>query len=231
MLFYSYYFGIFSILPVILLGLIVQVRLQSTYSKFSAVRNSRGITGGEMAELILRNAGIRDVSVVCIGGQLSDHFDPVKKVVRLSEQVYSGSSIASIGVAAHECGHAIQYQEEYVPIRIRSAIIGVTNFSSKLLYILMFASIFFYSQSFSAVVFNVAIICYTILFIFQLVTLPVEFNASARAVKQIEASGFGEEDVRGVKKVLSAAAMTYVASAITVLWQLLLLISRAKNRK
>ena len=99
------------------------------------------------------------------------------------------------------------------------------------LYILMFASIFFYSQSFSAVVFNVAIICYTILFIFQLVTLPVEFNASARAVKQIEASGFGEEDVRGVKKVLSAAAMTYVASAITVLWQLLLLISRAKNRK
>ncbi len=231
MLFYSYYFGIFSILPVILLGLIVQVRLQSTYSKFSAVRNSRGITGGEMAELILRNAGIRDVSVVCIGGQLSDHFDPVKKVVRLSEQVYYGSSIASIGVAAHECGHAIQYQEEYVPIRIRSAIIGVTNFSSKLLYILMFASIFFYSQSFSAVVFNVAIICYTILFIFQLVTLPVEFNASARAVKQIEASGFGEEDVRGVKKVLSAAAMTYVASAITVLWQLLLLISRAKNRK
>ncbi|PWM39597.1 MAG: peptidase, partial [Clostridiales bacterium] len=195
------------------------------------VRNSRGITGGEMAELILRNAGIRDVSVVCIGGQLSDHFDPVKKVVRLSEQVYYGSSIASIGVAAHECGHAIQYQEEYVPIRIRSAIIGVTNFSSKLLYILMFASIFFYSQSFSAVVFNVAIICYTILFIFQLVTLPVEFNASARAVKQIEASGFGEEDVRGVKKVLSAAAMTYVASAITVLWQLLLLISRAKNRK
>lgn len=231
MLFYSYYFGIFSILPVILLGLIVQARLQSTYSKFSAVRNSRGITGGEMAELILRNAGIRDVSVVCIGGQLSDHFDPVKKVVRLSEQVYYGSSIASIGVAAHECGHAIQYQEEYVPIRIRSAIIGVTNFSSKLLYILMFASIFFYSQSFSAVVFNVAIICYTILFIFQLVTLPVEFNASARAVKQIEASGFGEEDVRGVKKVLSAAAMTYVASAITVLWQLLLLISRAKNRK
>lgn len=231
MLFYSYYFGIFSILPVILLGLIVQVRLQSTYSKFSAVRNSRGITGGEMAELILRNAGIRDVSVVCIGGQLSDHFDPVKKVVRLSEQVYYGSSIASIGVAAHECGHAIQYQEEYVPIRIRSAIIGVTNFSSKLLYILMFASIFFYSQSFNAVVFNVAIICYTILFIFQLVTLPVEFNASARAVKQIEASGFGEEDVRGVKKVLSAAAMTYVASAITVLWQLLLLISRAKNRK
>lgn len=230
-MFYNYYFGSFVMIPLILLGLIVQLRLQSTYSKYSKAGNSKGMTGGEMAEMILRHAGIYDVSVVAISGNLTDHFDPTKKVVRLSEDVYNGRSIAAVGVAAHECGHAIQYQENYLPMQIRSGVVGITNFSSKLLYFLIIASMFFYTQAFSAVIFNLAILCYAVLFFFQLITLPVEFNASARAVEQIESSGFGGQDLRGVKKVLSAAAMTYVASTITVLVQLLVMLSRAQRRR
>ncbi len=230
-MFQTYYFGIYAMLPVLLLGLIVQARMQSTYSKYAKLSNTRGLTGAQMAETILRGAGIHDVDVVCIKGQLSDHFDPTKKVVRLSEQVYNGTSIASVGVAAHECGHAIQHNVGYFPIRIRSAVVGITNFSSKLLYFLMIASLFISSYSYSTVIFNLAILCYVVLFFFQLITLPVEFNASARAVAQIQGYGFNDQDVRGVKKVLTAAAMTYVASAITVLWQLLLLISRSRNRR
>ncbi len=231
MLFQTYYFGIFAMLPVLLLVIIVQIRMQSTYSKYAGLSNGKGMTGAQMAEMILRRAGIHDVQVVCIGGQLSDHFDPTKKVVRLSERVYNGTSIASVGIAAHECGHAIQHSVGYFPIRVRSAVVGITNFSSKLLYFLMLASFFISSASYSTVIFNLAILCYVVLFFFQLITLPVEFNASARAVAQIEAAGFGEQDVRGVRKVLTAAAMTYVASAITVLWQLLILINRSRNRR
>ena len=229
MLFNSYYFGIFTMLPVILLGLFVQAHLQSTYSKYSKVSNSRNLTGAQMAEFILQSAGIFDVNVVCINGKLSDHFDPTKKVVRLSSEVYNGTSIASIGIAAHECGHAIQHQVGYFPIRVRSAVVGITNFSSKLLYFLMIFS-FFLSGTMGTVLFNVAILCYAVLFFFQLITLPVEFNASARAVEQIRLTGYNDQDINGVKKVLSAAAMTYIAAAITVLWQMMILISRRRNR-
>lgn len=229
MLFNSYYFGIFTMLPVILLGLFVQAHLQSTYSKYSKVSNSRNLTGAQMAEFILQSAGIFDVNVVCINGKLSDHFDPTKKVVRLSSEVYNGTSIASIGIAAHECGHAIQHQVGYFPIRVRSTVVGITNFSSKLLYFLMIFS-FFLSGTMGTVLFNVAILCYAVLFFFQLITLPVEFNASARAVEQIRLTGYNDQDINGVKKVLSAAAMTYIAAAITVLWQMIILISRRRNR-
>lgn len=225
----TYYFGIFAMLPVIILGLIVQARLKSVYATYSRTGNSRGMTGAQMAEMILRNAGIYDVSVVCINGHLSDHFDPTKKVVRLSTDVYNGTSIASVGIAAHECGHAIQHHLEYFPIRVRSAVVGITNFSSKLLYFLMIFSLFL-SGSMGAVIFDVAILCYAVLFLFQLITLPVEFNASARAVEQIESAGFSDQDLRGVKKVLSSAAMTYVASAVTALWQLLIMLNRRRQR-
>lgn len=229
MLFSSYYFGVFTMLPVIILGLIVQAKLNSTYAKYSNIGNGRGMTGAQMAEMILRGAGIYDVTVTCINGKLSDHFDPTKKVVRLSADVYNGTSIASIGVAAHECGHAIQHAVGYFPIRVRSAVVGITNFSSKLLYFLMILSVFM-SGTMGTVLFNVAVLCYAVLFFFQLITLPVEFNASSRAVEQIRTAGFDEGDVKGVKQVLSAAAMTYVASAITVLWQLLILLNRRRNR-
>lgn len=219
-------------LPVLILGVLVQIRLKSTYSKYSGIQNSRGITGAQMAEMILRNAGIYDVQVTCVSGQLSDHFHPIKKIVALSDEVYNGSSIASIGIAAHECGHAIQHSVGYFPIKVRSAVVGITNFSSKLLYFLMLASFFFYTQSsMGAVIFNLAILCYVVLFFFQLITLPVEFNASSRAVKVIENSSFTQDDVKGVRRVLSAAAMTYVASAITVLWQLMILLNRSRNRR
>ncbi len=231
MLFQTYYFGIFTMLPVLILSLIVQSRMQSAYSKYSKLSNGRGMTGAQMAEHILHGAGIYDVNITCVSGHLSDHFDPTKKVVRLSEQVYNGTSVASIGIAAHECGHAIQHHVGYFPIRLRSAVVGITNFSSKLLYFLMIASFFVSGYTNGTVIFNLAILCYAVLFFFQLVTLPVEFNASARAMEQVQKAGFGEQDTSGVKKVLTAAAMTYVASAITVLWQLLILISRANNRR
>ncbi len=230
-MFQTYYFGIFTMLPVLLLSAIVQAQMQSTYSKYAKLSNSRGMTGAKMAEMILHGAGIYDVTITCINGQLSDHFDPTKKVVRLSENVYNGTSIASIGIAAHECGHAIQHHAGYFPIRVRSAVVGITNFSSKLLYFLMIASIFVSGYTYGTVIFNLVILCYAVLFFFQLITLPVEFNASARAMEQVRTSGFGDQDATGVKKVLTAAAMTYVASAITVLWQLLILINRSNRRR
>ena len=230
-MFSTYYFGAFTMLPLIILGMIVQARLNSAYSKYSAIGNSKGMTGGQMAEMILRSAGIFDVSVVCIDGRLSDHFDPTKKVVRLSREVYEGTSIASVGIAAHECGHAIQYHAAYLPIKLRASVVRITNFSSKILYLLIFAGLFINTtSSVGTVIFNVAILCYAVIFFFQLITLPVEFNASSRAVAQIEGSGFGNEDIKGVKKVLSAAAMTYVASAVTALVQLLIMINRSRRR-
>ncbi len=231
-MFSSYYVGIFSMLPVILLSLIIQFWLKSTYSKYAGVCNSKNMTGAKMAEIILHGAGICDVAIECVQGHLSDHFDPTKKVIRLSPDVYNGTSIAAVGIAAHECGHAIQHNVNYFPIRVRNSVVGITNFSSKLLYVLIFASIFMSaSQAFSPIFFNIVVLCYAVLFFFQLVTLPVEFNASKRAIEQIEGAGFPAEDVAGVKRVLTAAALTYVAAAITALWQLLVILSRARNRR
>lgn len=230
MFFYGYY-GIFAMLPVILLGVIVQARMNSAYSKYSKIANDRNMSGAAIAKLILEGAGIYDVEVNCVNGRLSDHYDPMRKTVNLSADVFNGTSIASIGVAAHECGHAIQHNVGYLPLKLRSATVGITNFSSKILYFLMLGSFLIYSSSLSTVIFNVAAICYAIIFLFQLITLPVEFNASRRALAQIEYAGFEEQSLKGVKRVLSAAAMTYVASAVTALWQLLIMLSRARNRR
>ena len=229
-MFYNYYLGSYIMVPLIIMSMLVQFRLNSTYSKYSKVGNSRGMTGGQMAEMILRNAGIYNVAVVCINGKLTDHFDPTQKVVRLSEAVYNGTSIASVGIAAHECGHAIQHNIGYFPIKVRSSVVGITNFSSKILYFLILASFIINMGTLNTVIFNLAIICYAIIFFFQMITLPVEFNASARAVEQIRGSGFSDGDIRGVRRVLSAAAMTYVAAAVTALVQLLAMISRSRRR-
>ncbi len=228
----TYYVGIFSMLPVILLSLVVQFLMQSTYKKFSVISNSNRLSGAQMAETILRRAGIYDVTVECGNRYLSDHYNPAKKVVQLSPDVYNGTSISAVGVAAHECGHAIQHSVGYFPLQIRSSVVGITNFSSKILYILIIASFFMSSSAeFSPFFFNTVVICYTILFLFQLITLPVEFNASARAVAQIKDFGFSDSDVAGVKKVLTAAALTYVAAAIQSLYQLLIILSRNRNRQ
>lgn len=162
------YYGIFLMLPVILLGVFVQVRMKSVYGKYAQIQNSTGVNGAAIAQFILNGAGIYDVRVECIQGSLSDHYDPTKKVVNLSADVYNGTSIAAIGVAAHECGHAIQHNVGYFPIRLRSAAVGITNFSSKLLYFLMLGSFLIYSSSFSTVIFNLATICYGVIFCFSL---------------------------------------------------------------
>jgi Zn-dependent membrane protease YugP len=184
------------------------------------------MTGAQLAKMILNNAGIYDVSVECVAGNLTDHFDPTKKVVRLSQKVYNGTSIASIGIAAHEVGHAIQYAEAYMPIRIRSSIVGITNFSSKILYFLIVLSFVANIPFFC----DLAVICFVIIFLFQLITLPVEFNASARAIRNIEYSGFNDSDLKGTKKVLASAAMTYVAAMLVSLGQLLSFVLRTRNR-
>lgn len=225
MFFYDYY-SLIILLPLILLSFIVETVLNSTYSKYSKISSSSYATGRTVAQSILRNAGIYDVSVECVSGKLTDHFDPIKKVIRLSADVYNGSSISAIGIAAHETGHALQYAAEYTPIKIRSAIIGVTNFSSKILYLLIILS--FAIQI--PIICNIAVICFLVIFAFQLITLPVEFNASARAVANIRNMGYNDNDIVGVKKVLAAAAMTYVVAMLISLGQMLSFISRIRKR-
>ncbi len=185
------------------------------------------MTGAELAKKILNNAGIYDVSIECVAGNLTDHFDPTKKTVRLSQAVYNGTSIASIGIAAHEVGHAIQYSVAYTPIRIRSSIVGITNFSSRILYFLIILSFVANIPFFC----DLAVICFVIIFFFQLITLPVEFNASARAIKNIGSVGFDNNDISGTKKVLSSAAMTYVAAMLVSLGQLLSFVLRTRGRR
>ena len=226
--YYSYY-GIIAMLPVIILGLIVQANLKKTYSAYSKLGNSLSMNGAQMAEFILKNAGIHDVQVNCVQGNLSDHYNPNTKTVNLSKQVYEGTTIAAIGVAAHECGHAIQHHEAYFPLRVRSAAVGITNFSSRSLYFLILLSLIFSSHTFGALIFDIAIVCYLVVFLFQLITLPVEFNASSRAIHIIGGAGFDSTDVKGVRKVLTAAALTYVSAAVTALWQLLLMLNRRRR--
>lgn len=230
MLFYGYY-GIYAMLPVILLGVFVQFRLNSAYKKYSKLANSENMTGAMIAKQILEGAGIFDVQINCINGHLSDHYDPVRKTVNLSSEIFNGTSIAAIGVAAHECGHAIQHRVGYFPLKLRSAAVGITNLSSKILYFLLIGSFFVFSSSYSALIFNIASICYAIIFLFQLLTLPVEYNASNRALALTENAGFDDQSLKGVKSVLSAAALTYVAAAVTALWQLLIMLNRTRNRR
>jgi len=224
--FYYDYYSLVILFPLFILSFIIQVVLKSTYAKYSKINNSQMMTGAQLAKMILNNAGIYDVSVECVAGSLTDHFDPTKKVVRLSQNVYNGTSIASIGIAAHEVGHAIQYAVAYTPIRIRSSIVGITNFSSKILYFLIVLSFVANIPLFC----DLAVICFVIIFFFQLITLPVEFNASARAVQNIEYSGFNDSDLKGTKKVLASAAMTYVANMLVSLGQLLSFVLRTRDR-
>lgn len=225
MFFYDYY-SIVILLPLFVFSFIIRAILNSTYSKYSKINNSRNITGAQLARMVLNNAGIYDVSIECVAGNLTDHFDPVKKTVRLSDKVYNGTSVASIGVAAHEVGHAIQYAVAYTPIRIRSSVVGITNFSSKILYFLIILSFAANIPLFC----NLAVICFVIIFLFQLITLPVEFNASARALENIKNLGFDDADVKGTKRVLSSAAMTYVAAMLVSLGQLLSFVLRVRDR-
>lgn len=213
-----------------LLCLAASARVKTTFAKYSKVRSTSGATGAQAAERILHSAGIYDVVIQQVAGDLTDHYDPRSKTLNLSTSVYGQNSVAAIGVAAHECGHAIQDNTGYVPLRMRAAFVPVANFGSTLSWPLIIIGMFLgYSQT----LINLGIILFSCAVIFQLITLPVEFNASQRAVKILDETGilYGDE-VAHTKKVLGAAALTYVAGAAASILQLvrLLLLFGGRNR-
>jgi len=207
----------------VVLSLWAQSRVTSTFNKYSKVRSRTGMTGAEAVKRLLHSQGIYDVTVRQVSGNLTDHFDPRTKTVNLSQSVYNATSVAAIGVAAHECGHAMQHDEGYAPLRFRSALVPVANFGSKISWPLILIGVMFGGLGSPLV--QIGILMFTMAVLFQLVTLPVEFNASRRAVKLLDSQGIlvGEE-VSGTRSVLSAAALTYVAAAASSMLQLLRLI-------
>ncbi len=211
----------FLVLIGVVLSLLAQAKVNSTFSKYSRVGNARRMTGAEAAQRILQGAGVYDVRVEHIAGNLTDHFDPRTKVLRLSDAVYGQASVAAIGVAAHECGHAIQHAKGYAPLKLRSVLVPIANFGAKIAWPLIILGLFITSKS-SLVLINLGIIAFLGSVLFQVVTLPVEFNASNRAIQILGESGMLQNDeLRGARKVLNAAALTYVASAATSILQLL----------
>lgn len=228
---YGYGYGYFSylifMLPALLLGLWAQAKVNGTFKKYSRIRNSGNITGEQVARMILDRNGLRNIAVERIGGDLTDHYDPQAGVIRLSSSVYNSTSIGAIGVAAHEAGHAVQDAEDYVPIRIRNRIVPVCNFGSRVGPILIVVGCIFAGSNFGINLMLLGIALFSLVALFQLVTLPVEFDASKRALRIIEESGrFAKEDYRGAKKVLTAAAMTYVAALVTSVMQILYYVTR-----
>ena len=214
----------FLVLIGAVLCMIASANVKSTYNKYAKYRSASGMTGAQAAERILRAAGIYDVRIGHVSGELTDHYNPKTKVVNLSDSVHSASSIAAIGVAAHECGHAIQHARGYVPLNLRSAFVPVANFGSTLAWPLILIGVFINSQS-SQLIINAGIFLFSFAVIFQLITLPVEFNASRRALALLNQNGIlGQQELYGTKKVLFAAALTYVASAASAMLQLLRII-------
>lgn len=207
-----------------LICMIASARVKTTFNKYSGYRSRTNMTGKEAAQRVLRSAGIMDVTVRHVSGSLTDHYDPRNKTLNLSDSVYDSTSVAAIGVAAHECGHAIQHQKDYAPLSIRSAIVPVANIGSTLAWPLIIIGLLFSSATGSFLI-KLGIICFSLAVLFQLVTLPVEFDASRRAVNILGSTGIlSEEELPMTKKVLGAAALTYVAGAAAAILQLLRLI-------
>lgn len=218
---------IIFVIPALLLGLYAQFKVKSAFSKYSQQRSARGMTGADAAAYILQQNGIYDVRIQHIRGSLTDNYNPVTKVISLSDSVYASSSVAAIGVAAHETGHAIQHATGYFPIRLREAIIPVTKIGSWLYLPLIIIGCIMSMQG----LIDIGIVLFGTIALFQLVTLPVEFNASNRALKTIESSGMlAGSEISGAKAVLSAAALTYVAALVSSLAQLLRLLLLYGNR-
>ena len=228
MFYYDYYFLIL-IVPVMIFSLAMQIMVKSAYKKQSQVRNSRGITGAMAAQMVLDSYGVHNVRIEMASGRgLSDHYDPRHNVIRLSQGVYGTPSVAAVGIAAHEAGHAAQHAKGYFPIKLRNAILPVCNIGSMLAVPLMILG--FMLDFFGLVTIGLAL--YSLIAVFQLVTLPVEFNASRRAMEAIEGQNMLQGSERaGAKKVLSAAAMTYVAALVVSLANLLRFILRFSRRR
>ena len=211
-------FLILIIVPIIV-GLWAQARVSGAYSRFSQIRSASGLTGRDAAAAVMRSAGVSDVDIVPIDGTLTDHYDPSRKVLALSRDNFYGTSIAALGVAAHEAGHAIQHKVGYAPLNLRMALVPVTNFACQLLPIVMIGGFFLFH---SVATLYVGVAIYLVLTIFQLVTLPVEFNASHRALQTLENEQLlYDDELPGARKVLKAAALTYVAALLMSALQLL----------
>ncbi|HHZ12931.1 MAG: zinc metallopeptidase [Caldicoprobacterales bacterium] len=217
------------LLPALILSFYAQYKVQSTFNRYISIANYGGYTGAEVAKKILDAMGLGDIPIDRIGGYLSDHYDPRKKVLRLSDAVYNGRSIAAIGVAAHEAGHAIQHANGYVPLSIRNAIVPIANFGSQAAFLFIFLGLIMGAMT----MLDIGIYLFLAVVAFQLITLPVEFNASSRAVELLSVQGFVTRDEeKSVKKVLNAAALTYVAAAASAVAQLLrLLLLRDRRRR
>lgn len=221
----------FLVLIGAIICLIASANVKSTYKRFANHRSMTNMTGAQVAERLLRSAGLTDVRVGQVRGELSDHYNPVTKVVNLSDSVYGSTSVAAIGVAAHECGHAIQHAKGYFPLNLRTWFVPIANFGSKLAWPLILIGLFINSQS-SQMIINAGIFLFSFAVIFQLITLPVEFNASSRALVLLEEQGIlSEQELPYTKKVLGAAALTYVASAASVILQLLRLVMLFGGRR
>ena len=228
---FFYYFDTYYwiiLVPAMLIALLAQINVSSTFNRYSRVVSRRGLTGAQAAEAVLRAHGVYDVRIERVSGQLTDHYDPRTNTIRLSDAVYGSTSIASVGVAAHEAGHAVQYAQEYGPIKLRGAIIPVCNFSSQISILLIILGFVLYSRP----LFAVGVVLFAVAAFFQVVTLPVEFNASRRAIQSLQDTHMlDDQELRGAKKVLGAAAMTYVAALLVSIAQLLRYILAFNSRR
>ncbi|MDO4312986.1 MAG: zinc metallopeptidase [Eubacteriales bacterium] len=234
-MYYGYGFGIDPTYLLVLIGVVICMaassKMNTTFRKYAHVRSHNGLTGREAAERILRSQGIYDVRVDRVAGNLTDHYDPRNKVLRLSDATYNSTSVAAIGVAAHECGHALQHAKGYAPLSIRGALVPVANFGSSIAWPLILIGLFM-NGSMSVMLLNLGIFAFSLAVLFQIVTLPVEFNASGRALKLLGSNGMlYESEVADVRKVLTAAALTYVAGAASAILQLLRILILTGGRR
>ena len=233
-----FYYGfdltyLIMVMPFVILSIWASSNVNSTFKRYSKVYSRRGLTGAQAAEQVLRNNGVHTVRIERVSGNLTDHYDPKTNVIRLSDNVYNNTSAAAIGVACHEAGHAVQYAVDYAPMKVRAAIIPLTNFGSRIAMPLILAGILLTALGrFSDTLVYLGIAAFAMSLVFQIVTLPVEFNASRRAMAAISGGNLlTEEEQRGARKTLNAAALTYVAATAVALAQLLRLLMLFGNRR
>ncbi len=229
MYYYDLTYVIFMI-PALIITMYAQIKVNSTFKKYSKVKCRRGLTGAQAAQIVLQRNGVRDVRIERVAGKLTDHYDPSSNVIRLSDEVYNSTSVSAVGVACHEAGHAVQQAENYKPILFRQFMVPITNIGSKLSFPLIFIGLLFPTKWDILLIIGIAM--FSLAVFFELITLPVEFNASNRAIKALdEGELLYDEELRGAKKVLSAAAMTYLAAAITAIASLLRLLLIFSGRR
>ena len=229
MYYYDLTYVIFMI-PALIITMYAQIKVNSTFKKYSKVKCRRGLTGAQAAQIVLQRNGVRNVSIERVSGKLTDHYDPSANVIRLSDEVYNSTSVSAVGVACHEAGHAVQQAENYKPILFRQFMVPITNIGSKLSFPLIFIGLLFPTKWDVLLIAGIAM--FSLAVFFELITLPVEFNASNRAIKALdEGELLYDEELRGAKKVLSAAAMTYLAAAITAIASLLRLLLIFSGRR